>query len=209
VRALPEAKATVAGDYRRASEAAAAYRDVLRAPAAPEMAALLNPTRAGSDRWRLMLRYEGLREEAEEGAAEARRRIGPRAVAEASDEEWEAIADFPAVPAAETTLVLRGQAVPARSFDLAELWRDGGPLVALPDSGLVYSHTEDPEALADRLEQAGRLGAHVVLERAPAAIKQDRDVFGELPAGFELMRAIKDKLDPRGILSPGRFVGRI
>lgn len=209
VRALPEERETVAGDFRRASEAASAYRDVLRAPVAPEAAALLHPARAGSESWRLLLRYEGMREEAREGTEEARRRLGARASEELADDVWETVADFPAAPLPESTLVLRGQAVPARTFDLAELWRDGGPLVANPDAGLVYSHTEDPEALSDRIAQASRLGAQVVIERAPVDVKRERDVFGELPAGFELMRAIKEKLDPKGILSPGRFVGRI
>ena len=35
------------------------------------------------------------------------------------------------------------------------------------------------------------------------------DVFGERLGGFELMKKIKEKLDPKGILSPGRFVGRL
>ena len=48
-----------------------------------------------------------------------------------------------------------------------------------------------------------------MLERVPRELKNDLDVFGEIPGGFELMKKIKEKLDPKGILSPGRFVGRI
>ena len=105
--------------------------------------------------------------------------------------------------------MLRGQVTPARTFHLAESWQDGGPLVAYPDAGIVYSHTRDPDALADRQERASAQGGVVVLERAPSELKNDLDVFGETPGGFELMKQIKEKLDPKGILSPGRFVGRI
>ena len=90
-----------------------------------------------------------------------------------------------------------------------ESWQEGGPLVAYPDSGIVYSHIEDSEALPNRREAAALLGANVVLEQAPSVIKGEADIFGEVPGGFELMKKIKEKLDPRGILSPGRFVGRI
>ena len=81
--------------------------------------------------------------------------------------------------------------------------------MAYPDGGLVYSLTRDPDALADRQERVEAQGGVVVLERAPAELKGELDVFGEMPGGFELMKRIKEKLDPKGILSPGRFVGRM
>jgi glycolate oxidase FAD binding subunit len=112
-------------------------------------------------------------------------------------------------PLGEAELLLRGQAAPARVFALAESWQDGGPLVAYPDSGLVYSQTRDLEALANRRESAALCGANAVVERAPSSIKNEIDVFGEIPEAFEIMKRIKEKLDPRGILSPGRFVGRL
>jgi glycolate oxidase FAD binding subunit len=40
-------------------------------------------------------------------------------------------------------------------------------------------------------------------------MKRELDVYGETPGGYELMRRIKEKLDPKDILSPGRYVGRI
>lgn len=209
VRALPEKVATIAATFRRASDAASGFRELLSMPVAPEAAALSNPAGAGLEDWRLLLRFEGLREEVEEGVEEVRRRLGPRVAGDAETSIWGELADFPAGPGEEGMLVLRGQAVPARSFHLAEKWGDGGALVAYPDSGLVYSRTEDPEALDERLEQAKGLGANVVIESAPVELKRERDVFGELPAGFEIMRGIKEELDPNGILSPGRFAGRL
>jgi glycolate oxidase FAD binding subunit len=41
-------------------------------------------------------------------------------------------------------------------------------------------------------------------------LKRQIDVFGEVPPKtLELMRRVKQQFDPKGILSPGRFVGRI
>ena len=48
-----------------------------------------------------------------------------------------------------------------------------------------------------------------VVEHCPPGIKTRIDVWGEEPEGMEIMRRIKNKLDPDGILTPGRFWGRL
>ena len=53
------------------------------------------------------------------------------------------------------------------------------------------------------------LGGSVLVEHVPLAIKAQIDVWGDPPEGIEIMRRIKQKLDPAGILNPGRFVGGI
>lgn len=203
LRAIPETTSTVARRFRRPVDAENAWRELRALPQPPEVAALLNPDLSGElgleDGWNLLMRFEGLSEEVRGAVAGA--------AGDALDSPpWDAIRDF---PAGDNALVLRGQVTPARSFHLAESWQDGGALVAYPDAGIAYSHTRDPEALADRLERAEAQGGVVVLERAPSELKRDLDVYGELPGGFELMKKIKEKLDPKGILSPGRFVGKL
>jgi glycolate oxidase FAD binding subunit len=205
LRALPEDTRSVALGFKRASAAERAWRELRELAHAPEVAVLLNPIAAemlGLQTWTLLLRFEGLGEEVSGGVAAC----GGDALADAP---WERIRDFPAGPHEKAELGLRGQVTPARTFDLAQSWQDGGALVAYPDAGLVYSRTMDPDALGDRQERAAAQGGVVVIERAPTALKNELDVFGETPGGFELMRQIKAKLDPTGILSPGRFVGRI
>ena len=44
-------------------------------------------------------------------------------------------------------------------------------------------------------------------ESAPPAAKRGRDVFGPLGGEAPLLRALKTRFDPRGVLSPGRFAG--
>jgi glycolate oxidase FAD binding subunit len=52
-------------------------------------------------------------------------------------------------------------------------------------------------------------GGAMVLQRAPIPLKRRLGVWGEPRGDFALMRAIKDELDPKRLLNPGRFVGDI
>ena len=52
-------------------------------------------------------------------------------------------------------------------------------------------------------------GGAAVVEHCPTDIKKGVDVWGEEPEGMEIMRRIKSKFDPEGILNPGRFLGRL
>jgi len=212
LRALPEEVVSLALPFSRLSRAAQAFHRIARQAVVPEAAAVLNPELSrelGWEEWTVLLRFEGFREETSEGAGEARRHAGAGGAEITRSDVWDELRDFPARQLGESDLLLRGQAAPARVFALAEFWQDGGPLVACPDSGLVYSHTRDLEALTNRRETAALCGANAVIERAPSSIKNEIDVFGDVPGGFEIMKRIKEKLDPRGILSPGRFVGRL
>jgi glycolate oxidase FAD binding subunit len=47
-----------------------------------------------------------------------------------------------------------------------------------------------------------------VVERAPAALKDEFDVWGPIsPDLLTIMSRLKREFDPAGILNPGRFVG--
>ncbi len=52
-------------------------------------------------------------------------------------------------------------------------------------------------------------GGWTVFERVPATLRDRIDPWDMEPPGLQLMRGIKQTLDPRGNLSPGRFVGGI
>ena len=53
------------------------------------------------------------------------------------------------------------------------------------------------------------IGTHATLLTAPLAVKRDIDVFGVEPAGFSLMRTLKQRFDPAGTINRGRFIGRL
>jgi len=48
----------------------------------------------------------------------------------------------------------------------------------------------------------------VVVQHAPAAVRELTDLFGPVPS-LSLMRAVKQQFDPDRVLSPGRFAGGI
>jgi glycolate oxidase FAD binding subunit len=59
--------------------------------------------------------------------------------------------------------------------------------------------------------EVATLGANasLVVQRCPPALKHGFDVWGDPGSSVSLMRALKAKLDPRGTLNPGRYVGGI
>ena len=68
----------------------------------------------------------------------------------------------------------------------------------------VY-HREAVRALERLREKAENLGGSLVLESAPIEIKREFDAWGDFGSAAELMKRVKQQLDPQNLLSPGRF----
>lgn len=82
-------------------------------------------------------------------------------------------------------------------------------------TGVLYAAlraSTEPAAVAAVVEDlrvaAGSYGGSVVVLTAPAAARNALDLWGQVP-GLDLMRRLKDQLDPDHRLAPGRFVGGI
>lgn len=101
----------------------------------------------------------------------------------------------------------------------ASLVGSGARVVVNPNPGVVTAWFEaDPGAdedpwWLDRIQGVldsvrANPGADVVVESQPAWATGRRDVFGGAP-GLALMRTLKGRFDPHGILNPGRFAGAI
>jgi glycolate oxidase FAD binding subunit len=63
------------------------------------------------------------------------------------------------------------------------------------------------EVIGKLLKHSRKAGGNLVIQHAPADIKKDLNIWGELPSDFVLMKRVKEQVDPSGIMSPGRFVG--
>jgi len=217
VRPLPETIVTLAASFDSPERLADGLSSLRRGVATPEVVAVADPTAAKSlslTGWVLLLRFEGIDEEASGDchkaealltANEASRLTGPD-----GSRVWNVLRDFPSpVPVSKSECIVLGQVLPSDTMRLAERWQPEGPVVAYPEAGRLYTKTDEPERYLHLLESAQELGGNAVLESGPQALKSQLDVFGETPRGFELMRKIKEKMDPNKILSPGRFVGRL
>ena len=118
--------------------------------------------------------------------------------------------------AEEAYLLCKASALPTHLPALIEsLETVAGPphILALPTVGVVYAswpRLEDAEAAVGRLRTAvTAVDGALVLERCPMEIKPRLDVFGDPPPSFDLMRRVKEQFDPKGVLSPGRYLGRL
>ncbi len=78
-------------------------------------------------------------------------------------------------------------------------------------SGIAFLVQEHADAtwLQERRSRVERLEGSAILERAPASLRAKVDAWGAPAIPLELARRVKVALDPRGALSPGRFVGGI
>ena len=139
---------------------------------------------------------------------------------------WQAITDLGWSTEDAPDLVAKVSVLPSQVKSLlAEAPRWSGTefswgIVADLDAGIVrlmvWLH-DDPRSVSAIVErtinmlrqEVNNYKGHVVVERCPAEVKQNIDVWGDTAEGFHIMRRIKDQLDPVGILNPGRFVGGI
>ena len=125
-----------------------------------------------------------------------------------------------AVP--EERIVCRVHVLGTELFDFLARALDGsdGPgrvrFAAHAGSGIARIHitgVTDAGAARERIlrwrERAKAAHGRLIVETAPAALKASLDVWGEPGPDYFLHRAVKERMDPRAVLSPGRFIGGI
>jgi glycolate oxidase FAD binding subunit len=138
---------------------------------------------------------------------------------------WQAIASLTRPSPGDAGLLCKASLLPSQVPILIEQIETTGreldlePLVVSHlTAGIAYSVWPLPEddsgqkalEVANALRQAAAgLGGTLILESCPLALKEKIDVWGEPAGDFPLMQRIKEQFDPGGILSPGRFLGRL
>jgi glycolate oxidase FAD binding subunit len=222
LRPRPEASALVAGwlpagDAGFETGLGAARLRVARAVALVDPAlALAFGARAASNGRRLLV--------AELGGASAEVRRERERLAQALEEiepPADAIGRLRALQRGRLASGLRFRvaALPGRlAAAAAPLEAAGASLLAYPGAALLWAELPLPAGADDLALDAGWRAARAaaaaggggfVLEAAPVWAKRGRDVFGDASEALPLMRALKARFDPRGVLNPGRFAGGI
>lgn len=218
VQTCPEAELTVFGHFADPAAGLNAGVELTHQYLTPAAMILLDRTAlwqcglTADWRWTLAIKLEGYAREIEplrEVAARIVRGAGGRLEGQAAPEHfWDEARDWSA-PLDDADVILYGMtSLTGLRKMLPELARQGS-LVAYPAAGVFYLRLP-PEAARpalDRLRLAAGVEGQVVVARAPAAIKKDLEVWGPPPAAFALMRSLKQTLDPKVTLNPGRFVG--
>ena len=97
-------------------------------------------------------------------------------------------------------------------------WTRNAQIMALLGSGVVsvnipVTSDTDYQSLADALTQLRQAAmskqGNLIIEIAPLELKRHIDVWGSVEGTLSLMKQIKAKFDPTGLLNPGRFISSI
>jgi len=165
-------------------------------------AALLEPEGAG---FRLLWRLEGSAADVGERA----RRFGGEPV---DEESWASAlrgwARAPGTGEVSLRLGARAADLPALLAAVHDWCGAEGVVSALPLLGAVRAHGV-ASGVPALVERARGEGWALFVDAAPAEAKRLFDVYGPAPDALPVLRALKARFDPQGVLAPGRFVARI
>jgi glycolate oxidase FAD binding subunit len=79
-------------------------------------------------------------------------------------------------------------------------------------TGLLIDHKDTAatdkavEAMGQLLGHCRKMDGNLVIQSAPTQVKGKLKMWGEIGSDFVVMKRLKDRIDPSGIMSPGRFV---
>ena len=220
VQTLPEAEDTILAHFEEQSGALRAGLELAHqylAPAAMvlmDRAALWQCGVTADWPWTLALKLEGYSREIEPARQAGDRIIraaGGRLEGTAAPESfWQQARDW-AAPEGESEVVLYGVTSLSGLKAVLPVASERGSCVVQPAAGVFHARipAESAAAVVERLRRAAGEDGHIVVQRAPAALKQKLDIWGPPPASLALMRSIKQALDPNATLNPGRYVGGI
>jgi FAD/FMN-containing dehydrogenase len=228
LRALPPAEQTLIFYATEPGELCALAARIIDSDTHPAALELFSPSASevggsgGPERFALALRFLGeaetIRSQIEEAA-----RLGAEFKNRVLSAE-EAARFWPAYRAGETApewgIILRLGVLPADTAAMiAEIERllPKSSLRAHAAQGVIRVHAETaaldefkrrerPKRIAELRGRAKARGGQLVILRAPAEIRAQLDVWGEVGPTAPLMRALKEKFDPQAQLNPGRFV---
>lgn len=223
VRVAPvsETAATVivSGSFNEVEEY---VRRLYRSPLLPAAVILMNFQfrQSTGTAWQVAVWCEGFEEAVARHLSEAqglaRQLALETAILRGADHEalWNEIRDFPLT--AERSVYRATLPRAALEKFIEALNRTGGlvpALIADTSIGTIWLSWPVNEQPGATWRQLAALAAahrgHAVMFSAPHQVKKGLDVWGPPPPSLSLMRGLKQRFDPQGLLNPGRFVGGI
>ncbi len=234
IRPRPEAQTTLALAFSSAEKAGEAALKLTGSDMQPFFLELANfsPFPSFGDQsgdegvYRLFVGFAGMQEEIDDQRSHLRDVLGDDTggIEELSVDEAQTLAqalrDFPVSGPAPLRCKVSLQPTQLATFctDLAaEARRRHAPVrfLARAGNGILYTAfggeaVPDDQllALVDWIRvHATSNNGFTVVEEIPPALKERANVWGTVGKAFPLMQRLKETLDPKGILNPGRFVG--
>jgi glycolate oxidase FAD binding subunit len=235
LRPRPDEDRLVVARFERLAEAGAAARAVMGSdliPSALDLADAGAAERLGLGAGAaLLFGVDGMREQVEWQCAELGKLLGPLGLIESRtldgeprDTLWRQLGGLGGWGAEDVAAVMRWGVLPAQLAGLmgeaAVIAEKNGLRAALTAHAGIGIATAvlsggggDINAVVATLAEwralARGAGGHAMIERAPLPVKERVSVWDEPGPATRLMKSLKARLDPRGILNPGRFVGGI
>lgn len=175
----------------------------------------------------LLVGLDGIAEQVDWEVAELGRLLGPLGAGETTvldaaerDAAWRALAGLGRPGHEQVAAVMKWGVLPTQLADVMETGaaaaqRNGVTAVLTAHAGVgivtaVLAGGIDTNAVVATLTEwralANGVGGHAMVEWAPLAVKERVAVWDAVGPALRLMKGIKERLDPRGILNPGRFV---
>ncbi len=236
LRPRPDADRLVVARFHQLKDAGGAARAITSSdlvPAALELVdgEALRALGAGEGGGGLLIGIDGIVDQVEWQCAEVSRLLAPLGLVEARvldgparDEVWrargelgrKAFDDIAAVmkwgvlPTQLAEVLDQGAAIAQRNGLRAAIAAHAGVgIVSAVLSGGGAEANAVVAALTEWRAMVVSAGGHALVEWAPLVVKERVAVWDAPGPAARIMKGIKERLDPRGILNPGRFVGGI
>jgi glycolate dehydrogenase FAD-binding subunit len=235
LRPRPDEDRLVVARFERIAEAGAAARVVTASDLIPSALDLVD---AGAVRAlglsggaALLFGVDGIREQVEWQCAELDRLLQPLGLLEsqtldgdARDALWQRLGDLNGRGADDVAAVMKWGVLPAQLSGLLEqgamIAEKNGLRAALTAhagigiaTAVLSGGGADVNAVVATLTEwrvaVNGAGGHAMIEWAPLPVKERVSVWDEGGPAMRIMKSLKERLDPRGILNPGRFLGGI